>query len=195
VRRWANETRQDAHPLLLFILNCTGLPEGNRPIDLASVLNPMDMVSLEALETQLNRLVEEVGLGEDFLVTALVRAVAEHLERLVAEREQSLAAFRQLSERLAELAHDPEQAARFLAERGLAPRDVPAVLEQVRDEAARLQDPGWVEARRRDAEVWRRATAPLLDPGRRAAWEQERFRQAGEALGAFFRGPEGLQRP
>ncbi len=191
LRRWASETRQDAHPLLLYGLHCIGHPEGDQPIDMAAALHPLDMVSVDALSGQLDRLIDQVGVGEDFLVTSLVRAVEEHFERLRAGREESLAMFRSMLAEIEGLEADPERAEVFLAARGLRSGDLAALTGQVGAEIARLEDPAWDEVRQRDVEVWRRVAAPLLSPVRRDDWERQRFAAASQQLTHFFKGPEG----
>jgi hypothetical protein len=190
IRRWANETRQDAMPLLLFAFHCLGHPEGDRPVDVGSALNPRSLVSLDALQGQLDFLIDGVGMGEDFVVTSLARALEEYLERTLADRERGVATFRAVAAQIEALEADPEAAAAFAREHGLESRDLPELLARVRAEVAALQDPEWERARRRDLESWRRAAAPLLDPDRREAWEGARFREAGQLLARFFRGPE-----
>jgi hypothetical protein len=160
-------------------------------MDAAAARRPLDLASLPAVGAQLDRLLDEVGMGEDFLVTALVGAVDEYLRRTVADRERNLSVLRALRSRFRDLDADPASAAAYLEPRGLGPGDLEAALAQLDGEIERLMDPGWPEARRRELEAWGRATAGLVDPERRRRWEEERFQAAGQAMIRFFTGTEG----
>jgi hypothetical protein len=189
--RWAVETRADAGPLLLFVMNALGHPEGTRPVDVHTARHPHEVASIDGVMARLAHLIDEVGLGEDFLITALVRAVDEHLAQMVVGRDQAVASFRELLRRIDAVLSDPEATRAFITEHGLGEPDLPAMRTHVLEELQRLMEPGWEEARRRQLEVWRRATRRLLDPATRAAWEGERFEEAARKLDQFFKGPPG----
>ena len=189
IGRWAVETQSDAGGLLLLVFNALGHPEGDRPIDIQTAHHPHEVVTMDGLAARLDQLLDEVGLGEDFLVTALVRAVEEHLERMAVSQDEALASFRELRGRMDAVLGDPEAKSAFLAEHGLGDPDLPAMREQVEEEIGRLEDHAWTEAQNRLLDAWRRASRGLLRPDRRAAWEAERFRVAAEKLDFFFKGP------
>jgi hypothetical protein len=191
IGRWAVEARTDAAPLLLFVFTALGHPEGNRPIDIETAHHPNQVVTLDGLRERLDQLIDQVGLGEDFLVTGLVRAIEEHLARMAESRDEALTTFRALRMRMDAVAADPATQAAFMAEHGLGEPDLPAMRAQVDLEIGRLEDPGWAQAQRGLLEAWRRASHGLLRPDRRAAWEAERFEQAAKKLDFFFKGPAG----
>jgi hypothetical protein len=189
IGRWAVETQSDASPLLLFAFNAVGHPEGNRPIDIETSHHPSGFVTLEALGERIGALVDEVGVGEDFLITSLIRTIEEHLARMVEGRDEALASFRELQAQMEAVLADPDATAAFMAEHGLGEPDLPAMREQVEDEIRRIEDPGWIDAQRKLLDAWRRATRGLLRADRRAAWERERFAAAAAKLDFFFKGP------
>jgi hypothetical protein len=191
IGRWAVETRSDAGPLLLFLLTVLGHPEGDRPMDIHTAHHPHEVVSMDGLAARIEQLIEQVGLGEDFLITALVHATEEHLARLAEGRDEALASFRALRQRMDGILADPAARAAFVAEHGLGEPDLPAMRQQVDEELRRLEDPAWTQIQRERLQAWRRAARGLLRPERRAAWERERFELAAKKLDLFFKGPEG----
>lgn len=171
-------------------MRCIGDPEGDRPLEPGQVRRPLELASLEAVRTQLERLIGEIGMAADFLITGLVQAGDAYLQRAIEERERNRSMFEALQRRFETLREDPEAAAAYLDERGLGPADLDAMLDQLAEQIARIEDPAWESERRRDLDAWRRATAGLLDPCLRLHWEGKRFQEAGRAVRQFFSSAE-----
>lgn len=186
LRRWAEETGEDARPLTLYALYCIGHPDGAQPLVAAEVVGPLAMAQPAALAAQLDRLVDQVGMAEAFIVASLARAVADRLRQGIDEGGRDLEILAALKDRFAALQTAPDKAAAYLAARGLAAADLQAALGQLDAEIARLSDGGWKQARQRDLDAWLRLAAPLVAPERQRAGMQERFEAASLALRRFF---------